>query len=176
MEALARFETGVLAAEPEEPTLRVIVFRSCDEWFALPIEAVREVQPLGRVVGVPTAPPEVLGVMNLRGRALALFDLGGCLGIHRGTRPVSHTVVLDFGDSDLHVGLAVQQIGQVRRVPVSAVGPPPPREGVSGCLEGVFEVEGQVIGLLDLLRVFARFLPEWGVSLEPRGNREPALR
>jgi purine-binding chemotaxis protein CheW len=175
MEALARFETGVLAAEPEEPARRVIVFRSCDEWFALPIEVVREVQPLGRVVGVPTAPPEVLGVMNLRGRALALFDLGGCLGIRGGTRSDTHTVVLDFGDSDLHVGLAVQQIGQVRRVPVSAVGPPP-REGGAGCLEGVFEVEGQVIGLLDLSRVFARFLVEWGVRLEPRGNREPALR
>ena len=56
--------------------------------------------------------------------------------------------------------------------PVSAVEPPPPREGGPGCLEGVFEAGGQVVGLLDLTRVFARSLSEWGIALEARTATE----
>jgi hypothetical protein len=49
------------------------------------------------------------------------------------------------------------------------VEPPPPRDGGPDCLEGVFEVEGRVVGLLDLARVFVRYLLEWGITLEARG-------
>jgi hypothetical protein len=36
----------------------------------------------------------------------------------------------------------------------------------------VFDADGQVIGLLDLGRVFARFASEWGISLEARSVAE----
>jgi chemotaxis signal transduction protein len=76
-------------------------------------------------------------------------------------------VVLDFADPELHIGLAVQRIAQVCEVPAAAV-ESASREGV-GALEGVLGVDGRVVGLLDLARVFARHLPEWKVALEPRG-------
>jgi purine-binding chemotaxis protein CheW len=170
-EGLVRLGPGQLPAEVQEETRRVILFQACDEWLALPLETVREVQPLDRITRIPTAPAEVRGVLNLRGRVLTLFGLEGCLGIPKGDESDTHVVVLELGDPDLRIGIAVQQIGQVRRIPVSAVGPPA-REGASGGLEGVFESEGKVVGLLDLARVFARFLPEWGVTLEPRGVRD----
>lgn len=158
------------ADEAPEELRRLIVFQACDEWFGLPIEWVREIQPLERVTRIPNAPAEILGILNLRGRVLTLFDLAGCLGIPRGTRPPTHAVVLDFADPDLGVGIAAQRIAQVREVPVSAV-QPPTREGGAGGLEGVFDLGGQVVGLLDLSRVFARALPDWGVTLESRGPR-----
>jgi purine-binding chemotaxis protein CheW len=158
------------ADEAPEELRRLIVFRACDDLFSLPIEWVREVQPLERVTRVPNAPAGILGTLNLRGRVLTLFDLAGCLGIPRGTRPSTHVVVLDFADPELSVGIAVQRIAQVREVPASAV-QPAAREMGAGGLEGVFELDGQVVGLLDLSRVFARVLPEWGVKVEPRGTR-----
>ena len=104
--------------EAPEELRRLIVFQACDEWFSLPIEWVREIQPLEAVTRVPNAPAEVLGVLNLRGRVLTLFDLAGGLGIPPGTLPSTH-----------------------------------------------------VVGILDLSRVFARVLPEWGVKVEPRALR-----
>jgi purine-binding chemotaxis protein CheW len=151
---------------------RVILFQACDEWFALPIAFVREVQPLERVTRVPTAPREVVGILNIRGRVLTLFGLADCLAIPPGVDPSTHVVILDLGDPELRLGLAVQRIGGVRRIPLSAVEPSLPRDGGPDCLEGVFEVEGQVVGLLDLARVFARWLPEWGITLETRGTFE----
>lgn len=158
------------ADEAPEELRRLIVFRACDEWFGLPIEWVREIQPLERVTRVPNAPVEVLGVLNLRGRVLTLFDLAGCLGIPPGTQPSTHAVVLDFADPELSVGIAAQQVDQVRQVAPSVVHPAAHEMGAGGT-EGVFEVGGHVVGLLDLSRVFARVLQEWGVKVEPRGTR-----
>jgi len=151
--------------EAPEELRRLILFQACDEWFALPIAWVREIQPLEGVTRVPNAPPEVLGIMNLRGRILTLFDLATGLGIPPGTRPPTHAVVLDFSDPDLHIALAAQRIAQVREVPAATV-EAAARDGV-GALEGILGLDGRVVGLLDLGRVFARHLPEWGVTIEP---------
>jgi len=170
--ALVRLDSAEVAEESPEEIRRLILFQACDEWFALPIGFVGEVQPLDRVTRVPTAPRDVLGILNIRGRVLTLFGLAECLNIPSGREPCTHVVVLDLGDAELRIGLAVQRIGGVRRVPVSALEPPPPRESGPGCLEGVFEAGGQVVGLLDLTRVFARSLAEWGIALEARTATE----
>ena len=158
------------ADEAPEELRRLIVFQACDEWFSLPIEWVREIQPLQRVTRVPNAPPEVVGVVNLRGRILTLFDLAGCLVIPPGGQPNMHVVVLDLSDLDLCVGIVAQHIARVREVAASVVDSTAGDMGAGG-MEGVFEMGGQVVGLLDLSRVFARALQEWGVKAEPRGVR-----
>ena len=170
--ALVRLHPLDVAEAAPEEVRRVILFQACDEWFALPIAYVREVQPLERVTRVPNAPRTVLGILNIRGRVLTLFGLAECLEIPVGSTPCTHVVVLDLGEPELRMGVAVQAIGGVRRIPVSAVEPPPPRDGGPDCLEGVFEVDGHVVGMLDLARVFARYLPEWGITLEARGASE----
>lgn len=170
--ALVRLEAADLAEPAPEEFRRVILFRACDEWFALPIAYVREVQPLERVTRVPNAPRAVLGMLNIRGRVLTLFGLAECLEIAPGVHPRTHVVVLDLGEPELRMGLAAQAIGGVRRVAASALEPPPPRDGGPDCLEGVVEIDGHVVGLLDLARVFARYLPEWGIMLEARGTSE----
>jgi len=170
--ALVRLHPWDVAESAPEELLRVILFQACDEWFALPIAYVREVQPLERVARVPNAPRAVLGILHIRGRVLTLFGLAECLEIAPGAKPRTHVVVLDLGEPELRMGLAVQAIGGVRRIPVSALEPPPPRDGGPDCLEGVFEIDGHVVGLLDLARVFVRYLPEWGITLETRGASE----
>ena len=172
-DALVRFESGDMAEQAPEEIRLVILFPACDEWFALPLEFAREVQPLlDRVIRVPTAPAEIQGVLNIRGRVLTLFGLAACLGISPGTQPDTHIVVLDLGDPELRIGVAAQRIGGVRRVSVSALDPPPLRGDGMGCLEAIFENQGQVVGLLDPARIFARSLPEWGIRLAPRGVQD----
>jgi purine-binding chemotaxis protein CheW len=167
-QGLAHLDLERATDEAPEELRRLIMFEACDEWFGLPIEWVREIQPLERVTRVPNAPAGVLGILNLRGRILTLFDLAGCLGIPPGTRPNTYTVVLEFADQELHVGLAVQRMVQMRRIAPSGI-EPPSREGVLG---GVFEMDGQVVGLLDLSRLFARALSEWGLRPEVWGTSD----
>jgi purine-binding chemotaxis protein CheW len=62
--------------------VRHVVFRVAAERYALPLEAVREVvlpqPPFARVPRVSEAVP---GVMNLRGRVLAVVDLAALVGL-----------------------------------------------------------------------------------------------
>ncbi len=171
--ALTPFAPDEVAEPGVEEAQQVLVFEACGERFALPLDAVTEVQPLPPVTRVPTAPAEVIGITNLRGRVLTVFGLGPCLGIPAEAPSTTYLIVLDLQDPELTVGLAVERIGDVRRVPLAVLDAPPPQEGAPSALAAVFEVDGQVVGLLDPLGIFARFLPEWGlaVAAEPRPER-----
>ncbi len=62
--------------------MRHVVFRVANERYALPLDAVREVvlpqPPFSRV---PRSSEAVRGVMNLRGRVLAVVDLALLVGL-----------------------------------------------------------------------------------------------
>lgn len=51
------------------------------EWYAVPMASVREVVPAPTATPVPTAPAAVLGVWNLRGEIVPLFDTAALLGL-----------------------------------------------------------------------------------------------
>jgi len=55
---------------------------------------VREVVASPVLAGVPTAPPTLLGVFNLRGDIVPLFDTAALLGIGR-VPPSSHVTVVE---------------------------------------------------------------------------------
>jgi purine-binding chemotaxis protein CheW len=63
------------------------------ELYALPVRWVREVLTAPQITPLPTAPPEFLGLFNLRGEIVPLFDTAALLGIGT-TDDVAFTVVL----------------------------------------------------------------------------------
>jgi purine-binding chemotaxis protein CheW len=78
--------TGVAQATPGEapppPTERQVVFRVGTERFALPLSAVREVvPPHPPFARVPRVGGAVRGVMNLRGRVVAVVDFAELVGL-----------------------------------------------------------------------------------------------
>jgi purine-binding chemotaxis protein CheW len=78
--------------------LRHVVFRLAAERFALPLEAVREVvPPQPPFARVPRTSEAVRGVMNLRGRVVAVVDLAPLVGLPaQPLEPAAgHVIVLD---------------------------------------------------------------------------------
>jgi purine-binding chemotaxis protein CheW len=150
-----------------EPCRQCICFRAGGEWLALPIQRVREIQALPPLVRVPNAPADIVGIVNLRGRVLTLLSLPAA---RLGTmpEPPTYCLVLDLGDPDPYVGLAVHAVGEVVGVPLSALDPPPPDGRGRAILEAVFQADGRVVGLLDLGRLYAGLLADWGIAVERR--------
>ena len=73
---------GEAAAPAPADGVRHVVFRVAGERFALPLEAVREVVvPQPPFARVPRASEAVRGVMNLRGRVVAVVDLAPLVGL-----------------------------------------------------------------------------------------------
>ena len=80
--------------------MRHVVFRVAGERFALPLEAVREVVvPQPPFARVPRSSEAVRGVMNLRGRVVAVVDLASLVGL--APQPLApgagHVLILEQG-------------------------------------------------------------------------------
>ncbi len=80
--------------------MRHVVFCVASERFALPLAAVREVVlPQPPFALVPRSSDAVRGVMNLRGRVVAVVDLAALMGLApQALRPgEGHVLILDHG-------------------------------------------------------------------------------
>ncbi len=111
--------------------MRHVVFRVASERFALPLAAVREVVlPQPPFARVPRSSEAVRGVMNLRGRVVAVVDLAALMGLE--PQPLvphsGHVLILDHGKRTLGF-----LIGGVLGVEPLA----PPEEGGPGVVRGV---------------------------------------
>src|SRR6478752_3602895 len=118
--------------------------------FGLPISRVQDVFMPDRLTRVPLAPPEIAGVLNLRGRIVTTIDMRRRLGLPpRSDNKPSMAVGIDLrGES---YGLLIDTVGEVMRLGEATREPNPvnldPRLArVSG---GVHRLDGQLMVVLD---------------------------
>jgi len=112
------------AVHAAEPTDAFFSFDVGGQEFALRLEEVREVLALPpEVARVPCTDEAMRGVMALRGRLLPLVNLDVLLGLGRGDG-AGRVVVTRLGGT--LVGLVVERMRAIVRVPRSQVDPVPP--------------------------------------------------
>jgi purine-binding chemotaxis protein CheW len=115
------------------------------ERYAVPIENVLEVAELGALSAVPGAGGAVLGIRNLRGQVLPVFDLARVLAI-AGDAPALRVVVTEH--EDRQAGLAVDEVTDVGRLAGDA------EETQAEYLTGAVLEDGQLVGIIDVERLF----------------------
>ncbi|MFZ0845496.1 MAG: chemotaxis protein CheW [Pseudolabrys sp.] len=122
--------------------------------FGLPILRVQDVFIPERLTQVPLAPPEIAGVLNLRGRIVTLIDMGGRLGLgaRDGAAPLMAIGVESRGES---YGLLVDSVGEVLKLDDNAREPNPinldPR--LARVSTGIYRLEGQLLMVVDVDRI-----------------------
>jgi purine-binding chemotaxis protein CheW len=115
--------------EDSSDTLELVSFAVDGQEYALPIDRVQEiVQVPERITPVPNAPERVLGVMDLRGGLLPVVSLRsvfamGVPPLEPHNRIVVITVERDGRES--LVGVVMDTVREVLRVPLELVGPLP---------------------------------------------------
>lgn len=138
------------------PELHLLTFALDRETFGIPVTQVREVIRVSDITRVPQAPPHVRGVANLRGRILAVVELRSRLGLPPAELTSrSRVVVVEVRERVL--GLLVDAVSQVTKVPEASVAPAP-EEVVStdaDYLIGVARWQSRLIILLDLEKALA---------------------
>lgn len=109
-------------------TRQFVTFFLAGEEHALPVERVLEVLAVGRITRVPTTPPWIRGVANVRGSVLPVVDVAVKLGLpptEMGAR--SSIVVVEseaFGER-LRLGVVVESVAQVLEIATAELEPPP---------------------------------------------------
>jgi purine-binding chemotaxis protein CheW len=87
--------------------------------YAIPVEQACEVVRAPRVTRVPGAPPETLGIVNVRGAVVTVLDLSAILHSSRAVTGAS-VVLIEHGAR--LVGFAVDAVRDVRALAVDADG------------------------------------------------------
>lgn len=98
---------------PASSGLAVLTFYLGQECYAIELAELAEVLPFANCAPLPGAPPELLGVVNLRGELRPVVDLGCLLGLSRGTEEGAGQVLFL---RLLGVGLRVGRVDQVRAI------------------------------------------------------------
>jgi purine-binding chemotaxis protein CheW len=116
------------------------------ESYALPVENVLEVAEQAGLSAVPGAGVAVLGVRNLHGHVLPVFDLARVLAIE-GAAATPRVVVAEHRGR--LAGLAVADVTDVVSLAADA------EENEAEHLSGAVLEDGLLIGILDVERLFA---------------------
>jgi purine-binding chemotaxis protein CheW len=135
--------------------VQLVVFRVGAQSFAVTVFQVERILRYQEPTPLPGAPDFLEGVFPHGGRAVPLVDLRRRFGEPARVRDETRVIVLaaDAGG----VGIAVDAVVAVRKVPAEALTPPSPLvHGLAAeCVQGTVVLEGRTIVLLAPARLLA---------------------
>ena len=144
-----------MSTENTQQNMTVYVTAMIDgQLFGLPIVRVQDVFIPERLTRVPLAPPEIAGVLNLRGRIVTLIDLRRLFGL--GERKEGEDVmaigVESRGES---YGLLIDRVGEVVELDGVAREPNPVNldQRLAQMSSGIHRLDDQLLIVVDVDRV-----------------------
>ena len=139
-----------------EGTADLLVFRVGSELFALPLAAVLEAVEIETVHPVPGAAAGLLGLVDLRGRMLPLLSPLRALG----AAPSRPAAMLVLRDGARCVGIAIDDVDDVYRAALAALGQPPAGDAADGVLLAIAYRGADIVGVLDAQPLLAALAAE----------------
>ncbi len=143
-----------------EKEIQVVGFRIGSETFGVRISNVREIVRVPEITSVPNAPEYLEGVINLRGKIVPVMDLRKRFGQAEIQSDKKNRILVVDLDGKL-VGLIVNAASEVLKIPPSEIETPGSmlQEGEAGFVTGVGKLNGRLIILIDLNKLFQK--GEW---------------
>ena len=137
--------------------LQLVTFRLGNEEFSLDILRVQEIIRHMELTRVPRTPDFVDGVINLRGRVIPVLDLRKRFGLPSDEK-TNETRIIVVDVDNKTVGLKVDAVSEVLRLPADTVEPAPAivTGAESDYIKGVGKLEGRLLILLDVEKILTR--------------------
>lgn len=148
--------------------IAVLTLMIGDERYAIDLADLREVARPPRCTPVPGCGPDMIGVVNIHGEITPVVDPAVLLGVRRSTGEApGHLLVLRTGQ--LRAALAVDRLGDIRRVDPAALNPP--ADGADGAAAAfIMGVTEDLLAVLDVAALLA------GSSLRPPGRLPEGIK
>ena len=131
--------------------LQLVTFRLGNEDYAVNILKVQEINRMKEITRVPNTPPYVEGVINLRGKVMPVINLRNKFGL-AGKDNDSHSRIMIMDIQGITMGLVVDAVSEVLRIPANVVEPTPPMASniSTEYIKGIAKLEDRLIILLDI--------------------------
>lgn len=171
------FDTNLENKSFSEPR-QVILFRLDEELYAVDVNHVQSIERIGSITRIPDAPSYLKGVINLRGVVTPVVDLRIKLGLAaRALNDGSRLIIVHVPPYD--VALIVDSADEVLEIDADQLQPAPDIGANSvPYIEGVVNMDGRLIVLLDLTKVLKESetaLIEGAVEETPSATEEPSI-
>ncbi len=137
-------------------TEEFVTFSAGEQVFCIQITRIREIRRWAPVTALPHTPPDILGVMNLRGSVIPIMDLGARLGLGQ-TAANERNVVIIVIHEETSVGLLVQSVSEILSVrPEDFQDTSDMRSSsVGNAVTGIVSHNDTMIRMIDLDRVLS---------------------
>ncbi len=150
-DALARAASGTATHEESNLVRELLCFTVGGDPYCVPVERTREIVRMRVITDMPRVPPEILGVITLRGEVVQVLDLRLRLGVPAPPPTRTQRIIVLHGDRGDVTGLLVDTVSEVLRVEESAIQPPATDE--SGFISALCTRGDEFVGLLNLDKV-----------------------
>lgn len=131
--------------------------------FALPTAIVQEAVTVGEIVPIPRSPDVLVGVTNLRGTILPVFDFDSALGVQSDLIPQRSTLLVVRETTGQVFGFLTDRVSGVKEITSAGLQHLPSENG--SILSGIWpDVDGQLVyqvaggNIQTLLKQFSRDL------------------
>jgi len=145
--------------------VRGLSFLVDDELYAVDVTLVQMVARMLAITPVPSAPEEIVGIANLKGKVVTVLSLSKLLDTERPNETVlyANTIVFKYGSSlEDQMGLAVERPGNLIEIDIDAIRSPPvstdTEEGF--CISGVIEIDDLFYRILDVESILRKYMPD----------------
>ena len=128
-----------------------VTFSAGGQSFSIEITQVREIRRWSPVTALPHAPREVLGVMNLRGSVIPIYDLAARFGLDPTPESPRNVVVIAMHGTQT-VGLLVETVSEILSVPKDRIQETPDirSDAARQSILGIITVEDGMTRVIDL--------------------------
>lgn len=142
-------KTDVKATNAE--IMQFVCFKLADEQYAIDITKVQEVLRVPKITSVPQMPDFVLGVVNIRGKVVPVFDLHKKFKLP--DNPINdQTKILVANIGGILLSFVIDEILDNIKLDMNKIDPTPnvKMKIQKECIRGIGVIEGRMIIILDL--------------------------
>lgn len=160
-EVLRRRAESLAQSEHEETSAEargLLLFRLGEEWYAFPIEGVREIYNDYVVTRIPRVPEFILGVVNVRGEITSVTDLGIMMRVPSRTQrdgegELPSAIVV--ANECCVTAVVIDEIGDIVEVPKDAIEPALSTldKAQAEFVAGSVYVDDRLVGIVNLDKV-----------------------
>lgn len=128
-----------------------VSFTVAGQAFCLKITQIREIRRWSPVTILPHAPSDVLGVMNLRGAVIPIYDLSARFGLET-TEASERNVVIVVSSDGKPVGLLAESVSEIISINPEEIQETPPVDSRNTMeyIQGIISHDETMVRIINL--------------------------
>jgi len=136
-----------------------------NEYFTVDVDLIHKITQKLMITPVPSSPDEIIGIANIKGRVITIFNLYRLLGhTERRSMEYNYNVVKAVifkahSGSEDQIGLLIDKPGNLIDIDENAIRPPLLATGAeeSFCISGIAEVDNKLYRIINIESIINKY-------------------